>query len=155
MEDSLRVVRDESLAAAIASALSVDRRELAGRRRLDLMIQVRNAPADLGFEVLLRPRDGAHAGREIALGSIWFASGATSGFGIGQDISDLGGADLTAVDVILLSSANAAERSPRLESAWMGADIVIEKPSLLRRFTAPDAVPTQGATQPEPNESSN
>ena len=153
-EPALRVVHDESLAGAIASTLSVNRLELADRRWLDLMIQVRNAPADLGFEVLLRPRDGAHAGREIALGSIWFASGATSGYGIGRDISDLGGADLTEVDVILRPSVAAAERSPHLESAWIGPDIVIEKPSLLRRFTAPDDVPTQGATQPAPNESS-
>lgn len=161
-EPALRVVRDESLAAAIASALSVNRLELTDRRHVDLMIQVRNAPADLGFEVLLRPRDGVHAGREIALGSIWFASGATSGYGIGRDIRDLGGTDATAVDVVLRPSVAAAERSPRLESIWMGADIVLEKPNLLRRFTAPDdgatRGPTQGATpgatQPEPNESS-
>jgi|GEM_PF-1933341 len=148
-EPELRVVRDESLAAAIASALSVDRLELTDRRHVDLMIQVRNAPADLGFEVLLRPRDGAHAGREIALGSIWFASGATSGYGIGRDIRDLGGTDATAVDVVLRPSVAAAERSPRLESAWMGADIVIEKPSLRRQFTAPDDGATQGPTQGE------
>lgn len=161
-EPALRVVRDESLAAAIASALSVNRLELTDRRHVDLMIQVRNAPADLGFEVLLRPRDGVHAGREIALGSIWFASGATSGYGIGRDIRDLGGTDATAVDVVLRPSVAAAERSPRLESVWMGADIVIEKPSLRRQFTAPDDGATQGptqgatpgATQPEPNESS-
>lgn len=143
-EPSLRVVRDESLAAAIASALSVDRLELSDRRDVDLMIQVRNAPADLGFEVFLRPRDGAHAGREVALGSVWFASGATSGYGIGRDIRDLGGGDATAVDIVLRPSVSAAERSPSLTSVWIGPDIVIENPNMLRRQT----VPSTGASQP-------
>jgi hypothetical protein len=143
-EPSLRVVRDDSLSSAVASALSVGRLEISDQRSIDLMINVRNSPADLGLDVLLRPRDGSHAGREINLGSIWFASGATSGYGIGRDLRDLGGADATAVDIVLRPTIRAAESSPTLTSVWIGPDIVIETPSLLRRFSAPP----DGATKP-------
>jgi hypothetical protein len=140
-EPSLRVVRDDSLFSAIAASLSVDRLELSDQRLIDLMIGVRHSPADLGLEVLLRPRDGSHAGREINIGSIWFASGATSGYGIGRDILDL---DATRVDIILRPSVQAAELSPTLASVWIGPDIVIENPNFLRRVTAP----TSRATNP-------
>lgn len=143
-EPSLRVVRDESMSAAIASSLSVGRLEFSDQTRIDLMIEVRASPADLGLEVLLRPRDGAHAGRELSLGSIWFAPGVTSGYGIGRDIRDLGGGDATAVDIVLRPSVSAAERSPSLTSVWIGPDIVIENPNMLRRQTVPGA----GASQP-------
>jgi hypothetical protein len=140
-EPSLRVVRDDSLFSAIASSLSVGRLELSDQRSIDLMIGVRHSPADLGLEVLLRPRDGSHAGREINIGSIWFASGAISGYGIGRDILDL---DATRVDIILRPSVQAAELSPTLASVWIGPDIVIENPNFLRRVTAP----TSRATNP-------
>jgi hypothetical protein len=143
-EPALRVVRDDSLSSAIASSLSVGRLELSDQRSIDLMIEVRHAPADLGLDVLLRPRDGSHAGREINLGSVWFASGATSGYGIGRDMRDLGGTDATRVDIILRPSVRAAELSPTLTSVWIGPDIVIESPNFLRRVTAP----TGRATSP-------
>ena len=132
------------MSAAIASSLSVGRLEFSDQTRINLMIQVRASPADLGLEVLLRPRDGAHAGRELSLGSSWFASGATSGYGIGRDIRDLGGGDATAVDIVLRPSVSAAEGSPSLTSVWIGPDIVIENPNMLRRQT----VPSTGASQP-------
>lgn len=136
-ETLLRVISDDTLAGAIRSSLRVERLELRDDQ-VCLTIGVKQAPVDVGFQVLLRPRDGVSAGREFDLGTISCESGAGQQFFSNHRTRDeVGGLDATAVDIVLRSSLKAAEQSPTLRSVWIGPDIVLESPALMRPNTAP------------------
>lgn len=136
-ETLLRVISDDTLAGAIGSSLWVSRLELRDDQ-LCLTIGVKQAPVDVGFQVLLRPRDGVSAGREFDLGTISFESGAGQQFfSMRRTRDEVGGLDATAVDIVLRSSLKAAEQSPTLRSVWIGPDVVLESPALMRPNPAP------------------
>ena len=136
-ETLLRVISDDTLAGAIGSSLWVERLELRDDQ-LCLTIGVKQAPVDVGFQVLLRPRDGVSAGREFDLGTISFESGAGQQyFSMRRTRDEVGGLDATAVDIVLRSSLKAAEQSPTLRSVWIGPDVVLESPALMRPNPAP------------------
>lgn len=122
-EPAVTVINDETMASAIRGSLEL--RELSQRPdgHVSFHVHATNAPVDLAFRVILRPRDGSLAGRECDLGTIHFAAMTTAGYGGDAEIATR---DAISIDLLLRPSIEAAEAAPTLRSVWMGQDIVFE-----------------------------
>jgi hypothetical protein len=96
---------------------------------LGVMVQSNRPPANLAFEVFIRPCDGSAAGKEFKAGSISFAAGGTLGYGTSAEAEAW---DARYADVVLRPSIEAAEANVALESIWLGPEVVFPRVAIPR-----------------------
>jgi hypothetical protein len=124
----VRGERDDALSPRVRAALTATL-QLDSPRMLGVMVQSNRPPANLAFEVFIRPCDGSAAGKEFKAGSISFAAGGTLGYGTSADAEAW---DARYADVVLRPSIEAAEANVALESIWLGPEIVLPRVAIPR-----------------------
>jgi hypothetical protein len=129
----VRGERDEALLPGVRAALTATLR-LDAPGMLGVMVQSNRPPANLAFEVFIRPCDGAAAGREFKAGSMSFPAGGTHGYGTSAEAEAW---DATSADVVLRPSIEAAEANVALESIWLGPEVVLPRVAIARPAEAP------------------
>lgn len=113
---------DPALDAPVRRSLKVPPLQKNRDGSLTVYVTCNAPPVGLAFEVLLRPREGDAAGKEISVGNATFApsNSMTQGLSNSENFSS------TRFDVILRPSVTAAESNYLIENIWTGPDIVFE-----------------------------
>jgi len=133
-EQTVEARRDDALADEVRGMIRGVSLSINDKADLAFGMSTRDCRLDCAFEVILRPRDGALAGREIVLMPLTLQAGfGGGGFGSERAIAELGVADASSFDIVLRPSADVAEGSPTIRSVWMGPDIVFENIKPTRR----------------------
>lgn len=113
---------DPALDAPVRRSLKVPPIQKNRDGSLTVYVTCNAPPVGLAFDVVLRPREGDAAGKEISVGSATFAPGNP----MTQGLSNSEKFTSTKFDVILRPSVTAAESNYLIENIWTGPDIVFE-----------------------------
>lgn len=113
---------DPALDAPVRRSLKVPPLQKNRDGSLTVYVTCNAPPVGLAFDVLLRPREGDAADKELSVGSATFAPGNS----MTQGLSNSEKFTSTRFDVILRPSVAAAESNHLIENIWTGPDIVFE-----------------------------